>query len=98
MAGSSLDSARERTISNLFSGPIQRFEITLTPENLIRLRRQPHSDVKAKVRVGDDVFEEVAVHLKGQGSFRPLESRPSLTLHFGKFIRASAALGLKNFI
>ena len=40
----------------------------------------------ATVREGDTVFTNVAIHTKGSsGSFRPIDSKPALTLNFDRF-------------
>lgn len=52
---------------------------------------------KATVRAGDVVYPDVGLHLKGRnGSFRPLNDKPSLTLKFDKFKADQRFHGLKK--
>lgn len=49
---------------------------------------------KATVREGGNVYNDVAVHLKGAaGSFRPVDHRPALTLNFDKFVPGQSLHG-----
>lgn len=53
--------------------------------------------VKATVREGGKVYKDVAVHLKGRaGSFRPVDSEPSLTLNFDKHVKGQTFHGLER--
>src|SRR5262245_23476083 len=53
------------------SGAIPYLRLYIAPTNLARLRRNPRDYVRATVKEGDKVYEEVGVHLKGAaGSFR----------------------------
>jgi spore coat protein H len=46
----------------------------------------PREYVRATLRDGNTTYTNVAVHLKGSvGSFRPVDDRPGLTLHFRHF-------------
>lgn len=50
-----------------------------------RGQRQERPEVRCTVREGGQVYTNVALHLKGSaGSFRPLDDKPALTLHFSK--------------
>lgn len=49
----------------------------------------------ATVREGTNVYRQVAIHLKGSaGSFRDLDDKPALTLHFNEHIPAQRFHGL----
>jgi spore coat protein H len=53
--------------------------------------------VKATVREGGQVYKDVAVHMKGRaGSFRPIDSEPSLTLNFDKHVKGQTFHGLER--
>jgi len=69
------------------SGIIPHLRIEIQATNLQALRRDARSYVRAVVREGDTVYEDVGVHLKGAaGSNRDLDSgEPALTLNFDKF-------------
>ncbi len=62
--------------------------IQLSPENLARLRTEGRKNVPATIRMGEEIFQEVQIHLKGSGgSFREVDDRPSLTLDFARSTR-----------
>jgi spore coat protein H len=48
------------------------------------------------VRADGQVLDKVGVHLKGRGSFRPLEEKPGLTLDFGRYLPAQRFHGLRK--
>jgi hypothetical protein len=58
------------------------FQVELGPAEYQQLLRQPRGYVSARVRVGDRVFEQVGVRLKGSGTFQPISRHPSLALKF----------------
>src|SRR4051812_5990729 len=83
----------------LFSDPaIRHFAINITEPELQKLRRQNRSYVSATVTVDDKVFKDVAVRLKGRGSFRPLEDRPSFALKFDEFVPRQKLFGLSKIM
>jgi spore coat protein H len=84
--------------SDLFShGEVLRLELTIAPDDLARLRREPRKDVPAQVRAGSSVFAQVAVHLKGSaGSFRGVDDKPALTLDFTKLAPGQRFHGLSK--
>jgi hypothetical protein len=70
------------------NGVIPHLRIEITGTNLAALQRNNRNYVRATVREGDTVYQEVGIHLKGAaGSFRGLDSQepPALTLNFDKF-------------
>jgi len=70
----------------LFESPrLSRFSIEIADTNLARLKFGGLEYVPATVRVGALVLREVGVRLKGRGSFRPVNDRPSLALKFDAF-------------
>jgi spore coat protein H len=77
---------------------VTHFKIEVTASNLAMIRADPRRDVRATVRVGDEVFTDVALHLKGAaGSFRSFDDRPALTLNFDKFKPKQHFHGLEKF-
>ncbi|MCU0706618.1 MAG: CotH kinase family protein [Fimbriiglobus sp.] len=68
------------------AGAVPRFKITVDPDALKVLKKEPRKYVRCTVRVGDAQFEDVGIHLKGAaGSYRDWDDRPALTLNFDKF-------------
>jgi spore coat protein H len=86
----------------LFAGTnVPRIQIEIPRAGMAMLERtgwgngQGRPTVRARVREGGRVYTNVAVHLKGAaGSFRSIDDRPCLTLHFDKFAPGQAFHGL----
>ena len=77
-------------------GPPQRFDVQLSDEAMAALRLQPREDVSGTVRVGGVTYTNVAIHLKGVATFRPVDNQPSLTLNFSKLAPAQRFHGLRK--
>ena len=89
----------------LFTGPVPVLRVEIAPEGqeilrnyhqVWRQQRPERVDVRATVREGDQVYSEVAVHLKGSYSFQPFDGKPSLTLNFDKFVPGRRFHGLSK--
>jgi spore coat protein CotH len=90
-------SSRREVGADLFNdGPPRRFEVELSQEAMASLRAQPRVDVSGTVRVGGTTYTNVAIHLKGVATFRPVDDQPSLTLNFAKLNRTQRFLGLRK--
>jgi len=77
---------------------IPRLRLTIPVENIEKLRGNPREYIRATVRAGTNVWENVGVHIKGSiGSFRSIDGKPSLTLSFEKFIPEQRFHGLRKF-
>ena len=77
------------------SGYIPHIQIEISKTNLDTLRRNDRAYVRATVREGTNVWEEVGVHNKGAaGSRRDIGDHPALTLNFDKFIDGQKFHGL----
>ncbi len=79
---------RKRDKSDVFfeSGEIPRLRIEIAKTNLNQLRQNPRGYVRATVREGERVYEDVGIHVKGAaGSSRGVDDNPALTLNFDKF-------------
>src|SRR5258705_9140398 len=71
----------------LFGDPaIRVFRIEIAQPELDKLRAQNRAYVHAALTVGEQVFPDVAVRLKGQGSFRPLDDKPSFAVKVDEFV------------
>ena len=77
-------------------GPPSRFEVQLSPEAMASLRAKPRDDVSGTVRVNGVTYTDVAIHLKGVATFRPVDDQPSLTLNFAKLNPAQRFFGLRK--
>ena len=76
------------------NGTISRIRIELDADAIRSLKENPRKNVKATVSEGDTVYRVVAVHLKGETSFEPIDLKPSFTLNFDKFLSGQAFHGL----
>ncbi|HXT69402.1 MAG TPA: CotH kinase family protein [Vicinamibacterales bacterium] len=79
-----------------YGGPPRRFEVQLGPEAMASLRARPREDVPGTVREGGITYTNVAIHLKGVATFRPVDDQPSLTLNFSKLAPAQRFHGLRK--
>src|SRR3989442_13653754 len=77
---------------------VRLFEVELTDEAKNALRRSPRSFVVANVREGTHVLTNVGIHLKGMGSFRRLDEKPSFVLKFDKFLPDREYCGLTKLM
>lgn len=92
--------------SDLFSGTnIVRISITIPESGMQALRRtgwgggngEKRPEAKATVSDGTTTYKDVAIHLKGAaGSFRPVDTRPGLTLNFDKFVKGQSFHGIEK--
>jgi hypothetical protein len=85
---------------------IRHLRLEITRDGITALRRyrwqrsvdpDDRPEVPCVVREGDRVWTNVAVHLKGAaGSFRPIDSKPALTLNFDKWVEGQSFHGLEK--
>lgn len=73
------------------------FQIQLGRTNLDALRERAREYTAATVTVNGQTFTNVALKLKGAaGSFRPVDDRPAMTLHFSKWAQGRRLFGLRR--
>ena len=77
---------------------IRRFSIEIAPAELNRLQRAHGPYVPATLKVGERIFRDVGVRLKGQGSFRPLQDKPSFAVKFDEFVPRQKLAGLSKIM
>src|SRR6476661_6504461 len=71
---------------DLFSDrAVRTFKIEIIGADLNALERDNRSYVSATIKEGGVTYTNVAVHLKGMGSFRPLNEKPSFAVRFNKY-------------
>lgn len=85
---------------------IRHLSLEISQSGMNALRRHHYSrnadpddrpEVPCTVREGEQVYTNVAVHLKGAaGSFRPVDSKPALTLKFDKWVEGQVFHGLEK--
>lgn len=77
---------------------VRQFKIQIDPVEWENLRKDNRSYVRASIKVDGETFKPVGVRLKGQGSFRPLENKPSLALKFDEFVDSQKFCGLTKIM
>src|SRR5829696_9110774 len=79
-------------------GLVREIRISIDPAGIDELRRDTREYVRATVRErlagGENIFTNVGIHLKGMGSFRPVDQKPALTVKFNKFVEGQNFYGL----
>ena len=69
-------------------GPVPVFKVTVDADNLKLLAKDARKYVRATIRVGDQSYADVGLHLKGAaGSWREWGDKPGLTMNFNKFTK-----------
>ena len=77
---------------------VRAFHFEISNEGLNQLRRSPRTYVSATVREGGHVLTNVAVRLKGMGSFRSVDEKPSLVVKFDEFATNQQYRGLNKLM
>lgn len=76
-------SERQKKAQDFFdSTNLLTFQVELGLPEFDALAQRPRTYVAGRVRVGERVWENVGVRLKGSGTFEPIFRHPSLTLKF----------------
>jgi len=79
-------------------GRVRTFKITVEQPGLAVLEKNDRSYVRATITEGTNVFKDVGIHLKGMGSFRPFNEKPSLAVKFDKFAPDQDYFGLSKLM
>jgi len=80
------------------TGPVPTFKIEVDKATADALRREPRTYVKCTLKVGDETFKDVGIHLKGAaGSFRGFDDKPALTLNMNHFVKGQMFHGIDKF-
>ncbi len=77
---------------------VRTFKITVEQPGLAVLERNDRSYVRATVTEGTNVFKNVGIHLKGMGSFRPFNEKPSLAVKFDKYVPDQDYFGMSKLM
>lgn len=77
---------------------IHTFHFELSDSSLTQLRRSSRTYVPATVREGDRVLTNVAVRIKGMGSYRGVDEKPSLAVKFDEFATNQQYRGLNKLM
>jgi hypothetical protein len=85
--------------TDLFSDPkVAEFQIDIPADDVRSLARAPRTNVRGTVRVGNQLFTNVAIHLKGNGSFRSVDEKASFALKFDEFVPGQDFHGLSKLM
>src|SRR5258705_935803 len=94
-AGTNAETRKTGTGDAVFTNRLVReIRITIQPEAMKRLQRDTREYVSATLREGPNTFTNIGIHLKGTGSFRPLDQKPAFTVKFNKFVDGQNFYGL----
>src|SRR5690349_18660749 len=75
---SKIGGAKKGAGQEFFSDPkVRLFQFEISPSGVAALRRMPRAYVSGTVREGNRVLTNVAIRLKGMGSFRTVDEKAS---------------------
>jgi len=77
---------------------IRTFDFEIPDAALNQLRRSPRTYVRGTVREDDRVLTNVGLRLKGMGSFRGVDEKPSLAVKFDEFATNQQYRGLSKLM
>jgi hypothetical protein len=80
------------------SDTVPQIRIQVPSAEWEQLRRVNRTYVRATINVGTNEWRNVGIRLKGHGSFKPLESKPSLAVKFNEFVSGQAFDGLTKIL
>ena len=78
-------------------GPVVELHFDVSDENLKALRKKPRRYVEAHLKSGGKQYRGVAVKLKGDGSFKPVNQKPALTVDLDVLKGTDRFHGMKKF-
>ena len=87
---------RVRNDALFTNGAVRFIDIELPAENVAALKKDARSFVTCTFKEGGTAYTNVAVRLKGVGSFRPIDQKPSLSFKFNKFVAKQEFYGLSR--
>src|SRR4051812_33875187 len=76
------------------NGLIRQIHLDVAQTAIDSLKNDSRKFVQATVREGTGTYQQVGVHLKGVGSFRPIDEKPSFTLKFNEYTSGQRFYGL----
>jgi len=79
-------------------GKVRTFKISVEEPGLSVLKKNDRSYVRVTISEGTNVFKDVGIHLKGMGSFRPFNEKPSFAVKFDKYVPDQEYQSLSKFM
>lgn len=80
------------------NAPIRTFKIEVSSNELSALQKDVRAYVRGTFSEGSLMMRDVGLHLKGNGSFQPLNQKPSLAVKFDRFVPDQTYLGLSKIM
>src|SRR3954453_13354435 len=80
------------------SQTIRTFKIVIAEPAFSTLKKDNRKYVRATITEGTNVYKDVAIRLKGMGSFRPLEDKPSFAVKFDEYTPGQECFGLSKIM
>jgi spore coat protein CotH len=87
---------RARNDALFTNGAVRSIQIEMPPENVAALKKDARSFVSCTIKEGGMTYTNVAVRLKGVGSFRPIDQKSSFSIKFNKFVAKQEFYGLSR--
>jgi spore coat protein H len=85
--------------AEFFADPkIHVFDLKIAEADLAQLTQNSRTYVSADLTEGKIVLAKIGVRLKGMGSFRPVDDKPSFAIKFDEFDEAQTYRGLKKLM
>jgi hypothetical protein len=99
VAAAEKSSAKKQRSAEFFSEPVLRtFHFEIAETNLALLRSAPRSYITGTIREGAHLLTNVAIRLRGNGSFRSLDEKPSFAIKFDEFAEGQTYRGLEKLM
>jgi hypothetical protein len=76
------------------NAPLRIFKVEVSAAELAALQKDDRTYARAKVTVGTRVYADVGIHVKGNGSRRALNDKPSLVIKFDRYVPDQDFCGL----
>src|SRR2546422_2125711 len=80
------------------NGAIVQLHLEIPQTAVESLKKEKRKFVRATVKDGEQAYRQVGIHLKGVGSFRPIDDKPSFTLKFNEFSSGQRFHGLTKIM
>lgn len=77
---------------------LRTFKLEIAEAALAQLRQAPRSYVTGTLSEGSQVLTNVAIRLRGSGSFRSLEEKPNFAVKFDEFLTNQTYRGIKKLM
>src|SRR5947208_2917219 len=99
VASQSNDAQHQAASMALFTnGSVLEIHLELAAAEIESLKKENRKFVRATVREGGRSYPKVGIHLKGVGSFRPIDDKPSFTVKFNHYTSGQRFHGLTRIM